>query len=73
VDPRKTDRNVDHDDILIDIVCVLHGDVRNQVKLERLLRCVSTAESDTEESGKKKGKENGLCRMINNVEHDAEL
>lgn len=29
------DRNVDHDDILIDIVCVLYGDVRNQVGLER--------------------------------------
>lgn len=33
--PRKMDRNVGHDDILIDIVCVLHGDVRNQVMLER--------------------------------------
>lgn len=33
------DQSVDHDDILIDIVCVLYGDARNQVKLEQPLRC----------------------------------
>ncbi|CRK98028.1 CLUMA_CG011397, isoform A [Clunio marinus] len=30
MDPQKMDRNVDHDDILIDIVYVLFGGVRNQ-------------------------------------------
>lgn len=35
MDPQKMDQSVDHDDILIDIVCVLYGGVRNQVGLER--------------------------------------
>lgn len=37
------DQSVDHDDILIDIVCVLYGDARNQVMLEQPLRWWSVA------------------------------
>lgn len=49
MDPQKMDQSVDHDDILIDIVCVLYGDARNQVKLEQPLRWWSVACEKQEE------------------------